>query len=157
MFFSLFEKGKKVMDVAPREVYFIPCEKLGHGWCRWKMMLVVFVIVAAIIYFYSNWIRSKGMKDPLNYQFIRGGPNTRLDGWRITHFVFYTILGYFFPNCWKFALLISVSWEIIEMGMSSVRDDWQGNVTDIFVNMAGFFLGREIRVHYNTADCTCSC
>lgn len=127
----------------------------NNGRCNWKLLLIVFIITAVVICIFSSVLKYNNIDDPLSRQIISGCPTVRLDGWRISHFIFYAFLGWFFPHCWKFALIISVVWELIEAAAGYFNEDgsnfWQGNVTDIITNMLGFFIGRGLRVSY--CDC----
>ena len=82
-----------------------------------------------------------------------------MDGWSVTHFMFYAILGYYFPNYWREVLIAGIAWEVFEGAYGKYRPDWMGgfkdgniNITDgepwwyarysdIAVNCVGFIIG----------------
>lgn len=98
----------------------------------------------------------KSFKDPLETQLFLG-----LDGWSATHFCFFFVLGYFFPNTFIFSMAVGISWELFEHYYGKERpgwlggygdcDDlatdrtegnwWYGKWTDIVCNSTGFLLG----------------
>ena len=88
------------------------------------------------------------------------------DGWAVTHFLLFTLFGYFFPGRYMFFLLASISWELFETfigthkimiggkrfvligdqdsdGNLTEDDDawWYGRITDVAFNMTGYILG----------------
>jgi hypothetical protein len=101
----------------------------------------------------------KSFKDPLETQLFLG-----LDGWSATHFCFFFILGYFFPNTFIFSMAVGISWELFEHYYGKERpgwlggygdcDDlatdrtegnwWYGKWTDIVCNTSGFLLGASL-------------
>jgi hypothetical protein len=102
----------------------------------------------------------KSFKDPLETQLFLG-----LDGWSATHFCFFFVLGYFFPNTFIFSMAVGISWELFEHYYGKERpgwlggygdcDDlatdrtegnwWYGKWTDIVCNTSGFILGASLR------------
>ena len=109
-------------------------------------MLVLFVIVAFIIFLYCSYIKQERIKDVLSREILPGSDETRLDGWRLSHFLFFAILGWLYPYCWKFAFFIGALWELIEEIVAMYRSDFHASFMDIVVDMLGFFLGRGLRL-----------
>lgn len=69
--------------------------------------------------------------------------------WRLSHFILYFIIGIVLPEWWKEAVLVGVSWELLEFSLNKLTGTvWWGtpgeNVADIFANMLGFCTGAYI-------------
>ena len=86
-----------------------------------------------------------------------------LDGWSLTHVLFYVLLGYLFPKHFVYLMLVGILWEIVEEfvlnHLKSVdyhskcakilpRDQearwWFGRVSDIPMNAIGFAIGYHL-------------
>lgn len=82
--------------------------------------------------------------------------------WPISHFIFYAILGFLFPNCAVIILGLGILWEVLEVifgklvvgsqwKRQALREDdgsieysqnwWAGSFKDIIMNTGGFFVG----------------
>lgn len=90
-----------------------------------------------------------------------------LDGWSLTHFTFFAIMGYLFPTHFWLLTALGVSWELLEhlMGRkrpswmggfgdcqlttdqidSTHKDWWFGRESDILMNVLGLFVGMKMR------------
>ena len=75
------------------------------------------------------------------------------DGWAMSHFILYFILGYLYPDNLLLFTLIGVLWEFLEqcVHVKSLYDDepikekwWVGKMSDIGVNSFGLILGNSI-------------
>ena len=87
-----------------------------------------------------------------------------LDGWSMSHFLFFTLIGYTFPtkNFLLCAFLLGCGWEIFENTAGKDRPSWlggygdcewentdQGNwwygkISDPIINMAGLYCGYRL-------------
>jgi hypothetical protein len=111
-------------------------------------------------------IKFLGTKDPLNKRLIKIGSNC-CSFWPISHFIFYFILGLFFPQYQIEFIIIGIIWEIIEILLgqgchiakrgggyrklfcnenASAKGTqytyWvSGSWSDIIFNIAGLYLG----------------
>lgn len=132
-----------------------PCINLGPKYLLYTYIFIALGIV--VIPFYLKYTKSsdefKKYHDATTDTVLTIG-NTKLDWWSVTHFMFYTILGFAFPHLWKWLLLCSISWELLECIMSyvekAIKDDkeviyWCGKWSDLFVNTSGFIVGLFIR------------
>ena len=80
----------------------------------------------------------------------------------VSHFILYTLLGYFYPYCWKLAITTGVIWELVEVVAHHVTGGerqptiangnveystnwWAGTSKDIVMNTTGFLFGSAIR------------
>lgn len=136
--------------------------------------VALYIIVVLIIFAYGAYIRASGAPDILEKKVIDHPSCPGFDGWGVTHFLFFGVLGLFYPGHYVQVLLISVFWESIEhlLGQTKIMvggsrlqlvgdqdkegrytgDDenfWYGRfVTDPAFNMAGYILGSEIAKKY---------
>lgn len=86
----------------------------------------------------------------------------RLSWWRISHFLMYFILGFLFPKCWLFLVIVGFLWEVFEFTIqyfayqnnrTTYRQQsaapaidydtvwWTGSFQDIVYNLLGLFAG----------------
>ena len=120
--------------------------------------LCVFLILAYGNYRCSN--KDTYFKDPL----LTKLGVLDLDGWSLTHVLFYVLLGYLFPEHFVYLMLAGILWEIVEEfvlnHLSSLdyhskcskilppRDQenrwWFGRVSDIPMNALGFVIGYRL-------------
>lgn len=90
-----------------------------------------------------------------------------LDGWSISHFTFFFILGYLYPQKIKLTVFLGILWEIFEylydnykptfldgFGHCVTTDPkkknviwWYGKISDIFVNYSGFVIGSYLKTN----------
>jgi hypothetical protein len=100
-------------------------------------------------------------------------PAVSVDWWSISHFFFYAILSYLFPNYLMEILVISILWEIIEDGLSDAKNTqlvdcdkknknwfslfwcnifsrpggyWYAKWDDVFFNSLGIIFGHYLKV-----------
>lgn len=127
-------------------------------------IVCVFVIVA-----YGTFrckMATGSYKDPLTIVFAPPPFDKFLDGWGISHFLFFALLGYMYPtrNTLIFIFLLGVLWEIIESlakdhpfylskcNYTITTDDgagwWYGRWQDIVMNTCGMFLGYALAKHF---------
>lgn len=57
--------------------------------------------------------RSADFNDPLTRPLLSSSPIV-LDGWAVTHFLFFMFLGWCFPSEWVFLFVLGVLWEVLE-------------------------------------------
>ena len=121
---------------------------------------ISFIIPVVLIGTYGKYrCNNKTFKDPLEKQIIFG-----LDGWSVTHFVFFMIMGYLYPNTIIQTTSLGIIWELFEHLYGKHRPGWLGGYgdcndlatdkeggnwwygkwTDIVCNMAGFLIGRGL-------------
>jgi len=86
-----------------------------------------------------------------------------INGWSISHIMFYIGAGFLFPNCWKMFIILGILWELLECivgtmyksGLtesSEINNDkayqvfWEGRWSDLVMNTIGFIIGFILRV-----------
>lgn len=77
---------------------------------------------------------------------------TLLNLWSLGHFVQWSIVGRFFLKNWPFFFALSIGWEIIELYLpyEFAKETWENKISDILVNILGFWLGNRVR--YDSVD-----
>ena len=134
-------------------------------------ILLISLACAGLILWYGNYrCNNPGFKDPL----IAGKTICKVcDLWSVSHFVFFLVIGYLFPNEIKFAFTLGVIWEVFEFlvgtkanvpflsifyGLSECKSsphltgkkqqwiyhEW----TDIGMNLAGLLIGKRLSTKY---------
>jgi len=127
-------------------------------------ILLICLFVALVIVAYGT-IRCKvpNFYDPLTYSYLPAPWNNFLDGWGISHFGFYFMLTYWYPQNWFYIFCLGVVWELIEVVFkdhpfylsrcnygTDRQDDphakwWYGRWQDIVMNALGIALGLALR------------
>tara|TARA_B100000902_G_C27205533_1_gene861418 strand:+ start:68 stop:493 length:426 start_codon:yes stop_codon:yes gene_type:complete len=123
----------------------------------------VFAILPTLFIFPYGKYRCthKNFKDPLEATLFWG-----LDGWSATHFFWYMVLGYVFPETFILSTCIGIAWELFEhyygknrpgwlggygdcQGLESDKEEdgnwWYGKWSDIVCNTSGFIIGQYIK------------
>lgn len=127
------------------------------------LYLIISSLCVCLIFTYGNYRCSNKdtyFKDPL----LTKLGLMDLDGWSLTHILFYLLLGYLFPDHFVPLMLMGVLWEIVEhfvlnhlkslnyhakcTNMLLPRDQenrwWFGRVSDIPMNALGFAIGYHL-------------
>lgn len=125
---------------------------------NYKMIILICIIISISIIIYGQ-IRCKlKFNDPLLKPItINNKQLFDLDGWSITHFIFFLILGYYFNNHIIFIIFMGTLWEVIEIIFGKISytlpaleschvknknsDWWYGRMSDIYINIIGVFCG----------------
>lgn len=73
---------------------------------------------------------------------------TLLNLWSLGHFVQWSIIGRFVLSNWTLFLVLSIGWEIAELYLpyEFAKETLDNKISDIFVNVAGFWIGNRIRI-----------
>lgn len=124
-------------------------------------IIIACIIIVIIIMAYGKYrCDHPEFKDPLQTK-IYGD----LDGWSATHYIFYGVLAYIFPNDLLLIFTIGVIWEMVEdrlgrfdggmvgaIGMCQISTDnkeksnwWYGKYSDIVMNTLGLLTGYWLR------------
>lgn len=123
------------------------------------IMFVICMACVGVIVSYGT-LRCKGtFVDPLTLSPVGAPWNKFLDGWGLSHFVFYAVLGYLYPHKLLFITVLGVLWELVEMSFKEhpfylskchyqaqvpgegYEHWWTGRWQDIVNNTAGMLLG----------------
>jgi hypothetical protein len=115
--------------------------------------------VVIIAYYYALSFFGGVNNDIMNKRFYIG--NMCLDGWFLSHLLFYAYIGYNYANCFIFAMALGMLWEGFEYSFGKVIPilfpnfaakvdpnlaSWcYGRIDDWVMNFAGFIIGAGIR------------
>ena len=140
--------------------------------------IVILVVIASLIilrYVYllktnENSERKLIRNDIMN-RVVVDLSGQRLSWWRISHFLMYFVLGFLFPQCWLFLVVVGFLWELFEFAVQffayqdrhrfsdndyrqhqtttattvpAIDYDtvwWTGSFQDIVYNLLGLFAG----------------
>ena len=122
-------------------------------------LLIIICPLLIGIYGYYRCKNIETHKDYLSFElFNNSQSNYGLDGWSISHLLFYMLLGYLFPNKIILTLSLGIIWELFEtyigiykpiifkdFGFCSTDNSkvwWYGKISDIIVNFIGFMIGQ---------------
>lgn len=142
-------------------------------------ILFLCTIVVVFIFSYGFFVRNYLKKDVLENKFANC---TGCDYWAVTHFAFFAILGFMFPQHLLLLTLVGIIWEFIEtlLGTREIKlsgrrlmligstDEngnvtdpekdkwWYGRVSDIAFNTVGIVIGITLRLYYDGGGQLCS-
>jgi len=71
-----------------------------------------------------------------------------LNLWSLGHFVQWSIVGRFILTNWYVFLFLSIGWEFLELALpyEFTKETIDNKISDIVVNIAGFWIGNRIRI-----------
>lgn len=139
-----------------------------------KTICIQHIIIACVvlIFLYGMLVRNYFKKDILELKF---GNCTGCDYWAVTHFLFFVLLGYIWPNLLVELVIIGVLWEFVETFLGTrklklfgrrvqligstdengnvIEDQskdqwWYGRVSDIAFNTVGLVIGWKLSQVY---------
>lgn len=127
---------------------------------------LIYILPLSLIFSYGEYrCSNKTFKDPLESKLKIS--NLELDGWSLSHIMFFMLMGYLYSNTFIKTMLFGISWEIFEHiygkqrpgwlggyggkcnNMATDREDgnwWYGKWTDIVCNAFGFLVGKYINI-----------
>lgn len=124
-----------------------------------------FVICVSIIFLYARYrcFNLQNYKDPLEKTFYN---KFNIDGWSITHLLFFLFIGYLYPNTFLLSFLFGIIWELFETyigiyepsifknwGFCESKNKkikkkwWYGKISDPIINSIGFFIGSYLLIN----------
>ena len=73
---------------------------------------------------------------------------TLLNLWSLGHFVQWAGVGRFLLSNWYVFFALSVGWELLELYLpfEFAKETWENKISDIIVNILGFWLGKRVRI-----------
>ena len=73
--------------------------------------------IAPMIVFFYGWYRCKNIKshkDILEFSLFKNSKDYGVDGWLLSHYTFFIMIGSLFPNTLRISFLIGLLWELFE-------------------------------------------
>ena len=120
--------------------------------------LFYFLICSIIIFSYGKFrtLNIKNFKDPLEINFLK---SFSIDGWSLTHLLFYMLIGFQYPNSIYLTMTSGILWELFETyvgyfkpsllkNFGFITDEkmwWYGKFSDIIINFIGFKIGKNLK------------
>lgn len=119
------------------------------------------LLIALMIVAYGTFrCKTSDFKDPLTRSMFGHPWNKFLDGWGITHLLFYMALARYYPSQWLFIWLMGAAWEVIEVifkdhpfyiskcnyNLQTADGEgwWYGRWQDIVMNSIGIYIGHRM-------------
>ena len=71
-----------------------------------------------------------------------------LNLWSLGHFVQWSLVGRFILTNWYVFLFLSIGWEFLELVLpyEFAKETIDNKISDVIVNIAGFWIGNRIRI-----------
>lgn len=135
--------------------------------------VAIYIVCVLVIIAYGFFIRRTKTRDVLAKQIYHHPICQEIDGWSISHFMFFGLLGVLFPGHHFQFFLTGMFWEIVESalgqnnfevsgkrlqlvgdqdadGNTTGKDDafWYGKESDIVMDVAGYCLGSAFAEKY---------
>ncbi len=68
--------------------------------------------------------------------------------WSLGHFVQWSLVGRFILTNWYVFLFLSIGWEFVELVLpyEFAKETIDNKISDVIVNVAGFWIGNRIRI-----------
>ena len=68
--------------------------------------------------------------------------------WSLGHFVQWSLVGRFILTNWYVFLFLSIGWEFLELVLpyEFAKETIDNKISDVIVNVAGFWIGNRIRI-----------
>ena len=132
---------------------------------------IIAILAALVIFCYGKYRcdNIKNHKDLLGWDLFKNSKNTLgLDGWTISHFIFYMILAFIYPLAIRLNIVSGILWELFEYWVGKTKPKslkgwgfcknpnakkknsvwWYGRKSDVVANIFGAFTGKFIKLGY---------
>lgn len=86
-----------------------------------ELVISFYITVIAILFIMVGHVYPDQIQSKLKKKIITI-PETEFDMWSVTHFGFFAILAYLFPNHLFELFIIGILWEVLEDGLSDARN-----------------------------------
>lgn len=128
--------------------------------------IVTYIICVIVIVVYGHYIRQTNSKDHLARRIYHHPICQEIDGWSISHLLFFGLLGVLFPGHHLQFFLVGVGWEVVEtcLGQNELKVNgkrlqligdqdaegnptgkeeafWYGKESDIIMDVLGYCVG----------------
>lgn len=126
-----------------------------------KISIICFIAIFLILSYGTYRCKTSDYTDPLTYSPLPPPLNMYFDGWGISHFSLFFILGYLCPDHLIFSFILGVLWEVVEYSIKDrpfylskcnyvIDTDhgqgwWYGRWQDIVMNTFGLLLGKYMK------------
>ena len=90
-----------------------------------KFFLLFFIPLFFIFPYGKFRCTNKDFKDPLENKLL-----FELDGWSMTHYLFFMLVGFIYPKKFISAMILGIIWELFEHFYGKNRPGWLGGYGD---------------------------
>ena len=105
-----------------------------------ELVNLIIINAVTIIYWIITLIYREYNKKDIT--FLRNNVIGICDGWCVSHFIHYVILGYFASTYWPYIIVLGIIFEFIEMALSKVNNYVDSQIIkDPITNTLGLFIG----------------
>tara|TARA_B100001093_G_scaffold204157_1_gene196251 strand:+ start:114 stop:569 length:456 start_codon:yes stop_codon:yes gene_type:complete len=129
-----------------------------------KMYFFLLFLSVSFILFYGKYRcdHIKDHKDLLDFDIFKNSRKYELNGWSISHLLFYMLLGYLYHEVLFITMFLSIIWELLETFVGKYKPKfmdgwgfcqtekkqtkvwWYGKFSDPFINLFGLLLGSHL-------------
>jgi len=125
-----------------------------------QISLIYLICVFIIVAYGTFRCKTTSFTDPLTFTIAPPPLDKYLDGWGISHLLFFALLGYLYPQYIWFSFVLGVLWELLEYSfkshpfylsgckynMTTHKGEgwWYGRWQDIVMNSIGLLCGYAI-------------
>ena len=98
---------------------------------KWYWIFCFLIIATIFIYGKFRCMYPK-YKDILVPQYIKG-----IDGWSLTHFCTFSVLGTLYPDTFLLSFILGISWEMFEILLGIIKPNFLKGITDCHREYSG--------------------
>lgn len=91
---------------------------------KWYWIFFITIIISIFVYGKYRCV-NPDYKDILELEPIKG-----LDGWIISHFIAFAIIGTLYPDTLILSTILGILWEIFEIGLGKIKPSFLKGITD---------------------------
>lgn len=91
---------------------------------KWYWIFFITIIISIFVYGKYRCV-NPDYKDILELEPIKG-----IDGWIISHFVAFAIIGTLYPDTLILSTILGILWEIFEIGLGKIKPSFLKGITD---------------------------
>ena len=110
-----------------------------------ELVISFYITVIAILFIMIGHVYPDQIQSKLKKKIITI-PETEFDMWSVTHFGFFAILAYLFPNHLFELFIIGILWEVLEDGLSDAKNkqlvNCENNETSKMKQLFQKFMGK---------------
>tara|TARA_B100000035_G_scaffold59582_1_gene47851 strand:+ start:2610 stop:3071 length:462 start_codon:yes stop_codon:yes gene_type:complete len=127
----------------------------------------IFGVTTISTIFFYGWYRCKHIKkhkDFLEFSLWKNSNKYGIDGWSISHYLFFLVYGFLYPNTFMLTMICGALWELFECYVGIAKPKllsglgfctpltsgnkqkiwWYGKPSDIIFNSLGFITGKRV-------------
>ena len=91
---------------------------------KWYLIFFITIIISIFVYGKYRCV-NPDYKDILAMELVKG-----IDGWIISHFVAFAIIGTLYPDTLILSIILGILWEIFEICLGKIKPSFLKGITD---------------------------